>query len=167
MDKLQWIKELVRAEQQMEESGIVDFTAGFDPQTSLQPETIDFLTSLKTHFLESANAFNQLKASTLGRIKIYGISKTEADFMIFRNGFKLIFTMRAPGKIAVAFNHLGSSYIPGQEAGQSAGKTQDEDLLVSKWGAFGDLVWTFQDQEIKPEYLVRHYLSRFIRESAK
>lgn len=167
MDQLQWIKDLVRAEQQMEESGIVDFTAGFDPQTSLKPETIRFLNTLKNIFVESANAFNQLKSSTVGRLKIYGISKTDADFMVFRNGFKLIFSMREPGKIAVLFNHLGSSYVPGQDTSSSGNKVLDEDVLVSKWGAFGDLIWTFQEQEIKADYLVRHYLSRFVRESAK
>jgi hypothetical protein len=30
-DRLNWIKDLVRAEQQMEESGVVDYTSGFDP----------------------------------------------------------------------------------------------------------------------------------------
>ena len=33
--------------------------------------------------------------------------------------------------------------------------------------AFGDLVWTYQEQPVKVDYLVRYYLTRFIRESAK
>ena len=87
--------------------------------------------------------------------------------MIFRNGFKLIFSYREPGRIAVTFNHLGSRYIPGEEATMAPTKLMEEDVLVSKWGAFGDLVWTYHDQVIKPAYLVRHYMSRFVRESAK
>ena len=34
-------------------------------------------------------------------------------------------------------------------------------------GAFGDLIWTHQEQQVKPDFMVRYYLSRFIRESAK
>ena len=46
MDKLSWIKDLVRAEQQMEESGMVDFSVGFDPDKHLFSETIHFLEDL-------------------------------------------------------------------------------------------------------------------------
>lgn len=166
LSNLNWIKELVTAEQQMEESGVVDISAGYDPQKDLKPQTTLFLNDLKTQFVEAANAFNQLKGSTAGRIKIYGISKTEADFMIFRNGFKLIFSAREPGKITVSFNQLGSTYVPGQEATATI-PVIEENVLVSRWGAFGDLIWTYQDQVIKADYLVRYYLSRFIRESAR
>jgi hypothetical protein len=40
-------------------------------------------------------------------------------------------------------------------------------MLSARWGAFGDLVWTYQDQPVKVEYLVKYYMTRFIRESAK
>ena len=110
MDKIQWIKDLVMAEQEMEESGVVDFAAGFDPEKELERETIDYLQDLKAAFIESAAAFNQLKASTVGNIKIYGISRTKADFMIFRNGFKLIFALKRPGIVDVRFNHIGANY---------------------------------------------------------
>ena len=168
MDKLEWIKELVRAEQQMEESGMVDLSAGFDPDRELKNETVTFINDLKNVFVESSSAFNQLKASTVGRIKIYGISNTIADFMLFRNGYKMIFTIRAPGQVAVTFHHMGTTIVPGQNAQINGGASlMDEDLLESCWGAFGDLVWSFKGQVIKIDYLVRFYLSRFIRDSAK
>src|SRR4051812_1889016 len=91
MDRISWIKDLVLAEQQMEDSGIIDMSAGFDAEKELEDATIEFLADLKTGFIEAASTFNQLKGSALGTIKIYGISKTRADFMLFRNGFKLIF----------------------------------------------------------------------------
>ncbi len=88
MEKISWIKELVKAEQQMEESGLVDMTFGFDAERVLVQETIQFLMQLKTEFVDASSSFNELKPSALGRIKIYGIAKTHADFMLFRNGFK-------------------------------------------------------------------------------
>jgi hypothetical protein len=168
MDKLVWIKDLVRAEEKMEESGVVDFGAGFDPQQLLVTESIGFLNVLKTSFVEAASSFNQLKGSTVGRVKIYGISNTHADFMLFRNGFKLIFSLKEPGVIGIRFHFVGTGFVqvaPASDNGQKV--PNEEDILIARWGAFGDLIWTYQDQAVKTEYLVRYYMSRFIRESAK
>jgi hypothetical protein len=168
MDKLTWIKELVRAEQKMEESGMVDFSMGFDPGHLLQSESLSFLNQLKTEFVEAAASFNQLKSSSVGRIKIYGISNTAADFMLFRNGFKLLFTLREPGVIGIRFHYVGTSFISTPTASDNGQPVpSDEDLLQARWGAFGDLIWTFQEQAIKSDYLVRYYMTRFVRESAK
>lgn len=169
MDKLNWIKDLVRAEQKMEESGVVDFSFGFDPQQILTSESIAFLESLKSQFIEAASSFNQLKGSTVGRVKIYGISNTHADFMLFRNGFKLIFSLREPGIIGIRFHYVGAGFVQMPAASDNGAKvpTGEEDMLVARWGAFGDLVWTYQEQTVKADYLVRYYMTRFIRESAK
>jgi hypothetical protein len=172
LDKLTWIKDLVRAEQKMEESGVVDFGAGFDPHAMLVSESVGFLESLKNSFIEASSSFNQLKASAVGRIKIYGISNTQADFMLFRNGFKLIFALREPGAIGIKFHYVGAAFSQSPNAVGDAGAGarlagSDEDHLIARWGAFGDLVWTYQDQPVKTDYLVRYYMTRFIRESAK
>jgi len=173
MDKLSWIKELVRAEQKMEESGVVDFTVGFDPQQILFNESIAFLNTVKTAFVESASSFNQLKGSTVGRIKIYGISNTHADFMLFRNGFKLIFSLKEPGVIGIRFHYVGAGLmqvpagLPSAAAGDAGKVPTEEDILIARWAAFGDLTWTYQEQPVKVDYLVRYYMTRFIRESAK
>lgn len=42
MGKLDWIRDLVRAEQQLEESDMIDFSVGFDEQKLLEDETITF-----------------------------------------------------------------------------------------------------------------------------
>ncbi len=168
MDKLNWIKDLVRAEQKMEESGVVDFSFGFDPQQLLFNESLSFLNQLKNGFVEASASFNQLKASTVGRVKIYGISNTHADFMLFRNGFKLIFALREPGVIGIRFHYVGAGFVQVNAASDNGQKvTNEEDILIARWGAFGDLVWTYQEQPIKIDYLVRYYMTRFIRESAK
>lgn len=169
MEKLSWIKDLVRAEQDMEESGMIDFSAGFDPTKLLAEESLHFLNDLKVSFVDAATTFNQLKSSPLGRIKVYGISNTEADFMLFRNGFKLIFSLRAAGLISIRFHYVGSNFMPNspEEAAASGGGDQGEDQLVAKWGPFGDLIWTYNDQSLKIDFLVRYYLSRFTKESAK
>lgn len=166
MDKITWIKDLVRAEQEMEESGMIDFSAGFNPQKLLSEESLQFLNDLKVSFVDAVTTFNQLKGSPMGRIKIYGISNTEADFMLFRNGFKLIFGLKKPGTISIRFHYVGANFIPGANNKDEA-PDQGEEGLIAKWGPFGDLVWTYNEQPLKIDFLVRYYISRFIKESAK
>jgi hypothetical protein len=170
MTKLDWVKELVRAEEQMEESGIVDLSIGFDNERTLSHETLQLLQTLKNEFIEAATAFNELKASALGRIKIYGIAKTQADFMLFRNGFKMIFSMSAPGQISIRFNFLGPGFTPSAIPTATSSNSQtlmEEHLLTAKKGPFGELVWTFQDREIRIDSVVRYHLTLFIKESSK
>ena len=106
-DKMSWLKELVRAEREMEESGVVDVSAGFDPETVLADQSKEFLGRLKDLFIQYTSAFNQMKGVALGGVKIYGIAKTAADFMLFRNGYKLIFSLKQSGQISITFNHQG------------------------------------------------------------
>lgn len=171
MERISWIKELVKAEQQMEESGMVDMSFGFDPERVLVTETVEFLLALKTAFVDSSNSFNDLKPSALGRIKIYGIAKTHADFMLFRNGFKMIFSLKAPGQISIRSNFIGTNYIPtpgmAEPVPAQSASAMEENIVEAKWAAFEELVWTYKGQPLKLEYMVRHYLTQFIRESAK
>ena len=174
MEKISWIKDLVKAEQQMEESGLVDMSFGFDPERVLVTETIQFLLALKTEFVDSSSTFNELKPSALGRIKIYGIAKTHADFMLFRNGYKMIFAMKAPGQISVRFNFIGTNYIPtpgstnnDMGASNANANVMEENIVEARWAAFEELVWMYKGQNVKLEFMVRHYMTQFIRESSK
>lgn len=166
MEKISWIKELVNAEQQMEESGMVDMTYGYDADRMLAHETLQFLLQLKTEFVDASSAFNELKSSPLGRVKVYGIAKTHADFMLFRNGFKMIFSLKAPGEISIRFNFIGSNPIPtpGADIGN---QLIDEQIVQAKWGPFGEILWTYQGLPIKLEFMVRHYMTLFLKESSK
>ena len=167
MDKIRWIKELVLAEQRMEESGMVELSSiSKDSEALLREETAEFLQQVKTAFIEAASAFNQLKGSPIGTLKIYGISKTEADFMLFRNGSKLIFSAKSPGVIQVYRNQINTHFAPG--ASPSDIQTSEHcDLLQASWGAFGDLEWTHDQRPIRIDFLIRHYLTQFVNESSK
>jgi hypothetical protein len=169
MEKITWIKDLVKAEQQMEESGMIDMTYGYDRDRVLAQDTLRFLLQLKTEFVDASSAFNELKPSPLGRVKVYGIAKTHADFMLFRNGFKMIFTLKAPGAIGVRFNFIGQNSIPapGIETQSAGTNLMEEQTIEGKWGPFGEIVWMYQGHPIKWEYMVRHYMTLFLRESAK
>jgi hypothetical protein len=168
--KLDWVSELVKAEDQMEATGTVDLRLGFESDRYLYEETIKFLNQLKHEFIEAAGAFNQLKSSPLGRIKIYAVAQTQADFMLFRNGYKMIFAMKKPGEISVKFNFLLNALSETQVYTTQSGATKapfDENVLTAKRGAFGELIWSFENREVRIAPAVRYYLTLFIRESAK
>src|SRR4051812_5828252 len=103
MKNLEWVRSLVEAERRMEESGIIDLSNIPDDSRDLKDKTNEFLKSIKEYFIEYATAFNNMKNSTIGTVKIYGISNTVADFMLFRNGYKLLFSASEPGRIFISF----------------------------------------------------------------
>lgn len=140
---------------------MIEISTGFEPEKHLHTETTLFLTKLKRDFVDATTAFNQLKSSPIGRIKVYSISQTQADFMLFRNGFKLIFSMKQPGTISMRFNRA-QGINPAFQSNHT-----DEEYLTAKWGPFGDLVWAYNNQPIKVDYLVKYYTTRFVHESAK
>ncbi len=162
-----WIRELVAADEQIEKSVMIDMNLGLDTQRIMVNETIAFLLRLKTDFAESAANFNELKASALGRIKIYGIAKTHADFMLFRNGYKMIFSIKNAGLIGIRFHYVGNMAIPQPQQKENVTIVMEEQLLEAKWGAFEEVLWTYKGQSFKPEYLVRHYMTAFVKESAR
>ncbi len=167
-DQWNWVRDLVKTEEQMEETGVIDLSTQVDEDKALVKETFYFLHRLKNEFIEATQAFNSLKTSPLGRIKIYGIAKTEADFMLFRNGFKMIFSFKNPGMVSIRFNFFGPQYLPNAAGNQSsAAQLMEEHLVETKKGPFHDITWTFQDQPFQIPALVKYHLTLFIRESAK
>lgn len=162
-----WIRELVSADEQIEKSVMIDMNLGLDTQRILVNETIAYLLRLKGDFAEASAGFNELKPTALGRIKIYGIAKTHADFMLFRNGYKMIFSIKNAGLISIRFHYVGNLAIPQPQQKENVTIVMDEQLLEAKWGAFEEVLWTYKGQSFKPENLVRHYMTVFIKESSR
>ena len=162
-----WIRELVSADEQIEKSVMIDMNLGLDTQRILVNESIAFLLRLKTDFAEASGQFNELKPGALGRIKVYGIAKTHADFMLFRNGYKMIFSIKNAGLITIRFHYVGNLAIPQPTQKENVTIVMDEELLEAKWGAFEEVLWTFKNLSFKPEFLIRHYMTLFIKESSR
>ncbi len=162
-----WIQDLVRGEQHMEEAGVVDFSPAFDPANVLLKGSIEFLKGLKSKFIKASSIFNQLKRSQNGHIKIYGISRTHADFMLFRNGYKLIFSLSEPGKVTIQFHHMSTPFLNENPKEDGANTPSIHSIITAQWGAFGEIVWQHKSKEINPEYLVRFFMKNFVHNSSK
>jgi hypothetical protein len=165
MKNFDWVKDLVESERKMEESGIIDLSSMPDETRDLKEKTNEFLKVIKDAFVDYSSTFNNLKNSTLGSVKIYGISNTVADFMLFRNGYKLLFTAIEVGRIAISFQAGTAQFL--HAPGQANAVIGNDEFLDAKYGPFGEMAWTYRGTSVNPEYLVRYYLTRFIRESAK
>ncbi|MEK6774947.1 MAG: hypothetical protein AABY64_13480 [Bdellovibrionota bacterium] len=167
-EKTNWIKELVNAEQKVEDTGMIDLNPHVDQQRVLAHETLQYLLNLKVEFYDASNIYNELKTSPLGRVKVYGVAHTHADFMLFRNGYKMLFTLKAPGLISIRMNFIGANMIPTpgtMEQNQNSTKVMEEVLLEAQLGPFNEVTWTYQSRAFNTMNLVRHYLSLFLRES--
>ncbi len=158
-----WIKDLVLAEQEMEEKGMIDVSFSSDESKNLERQSIEFLRDLRVAFNNTCEAFNEMKGQS-STIKIYGISNTVADFMLFRNGHKIIFSYRQAGVISVSSSQMTSVYVPGQEATHFDGI---DHILKAKWGPFEELIWTYNGNLINIDHLVRFYTKLFARNSVR
>ena len=156
-----WIKNLAYQEDQMEKKGEVSFKPSKDSlsQEELKEHTVEFLKQLRTAFTQNISYFNQLKGY-LGSIRIYGITNTKADFMLFRGGYKLLFSIKNPGLIAIRFvniDHITASH-------------QDHILveyLKAAQAPFGEIKWTYNSHDIRIDYLIRYYLTQFVKQSIR
>ncbi len=167
MEMMNWIKDLVLSEQKMEEEGVVDFSMDFGFTSDLKAESHDFIQEIKASFIETASVFNQLRSNSEGSVKIYGISGTEADFMLFRNGYKLIFSIKEAGTLAIRFHNIGQLVPQANTSEDRTASNANEALIIATKGPFGELTWKYQGQEVKTNHLVKYYFTRFIKESTK
>ena len=155
-----WIKELVRSESDTDASRHGTFSEDITPsQSDLAEHSMEFLKQLKTAFTTQFADFNRLKGFS-GSVKIYGIADTEADFMLFRKGHKLVFSLKEPGLIAVQMK-FNDQILNTTMSGQSA------DLIKGEWGPFNELKWTYNNQAIDINHLIRYYITYFVKNSTQ
>jgi hypothetical protein len=163
-----WLHELARGEIHPDADQLLQLGAGLDPQQLVEESTIDFLQELREQFTEFARIFNGYSES--GKIyqeaKIYSLAQTAADFMIFRNQVKLVFSNTAHGMIQVSFaqHQRGALAVDGQMGSTETQFGRPQDLLAQV-GPFRDIYWTFQGEKVSPEQIAKFYFAEFIRAS--
>lgn len=165
---IDWIKELVRSEEQMEKAGLVDFTARVDKENLVLAESIEFLKELKRGFIKNARIFNELRSNEEGAIKVYGIAKTHADFLLFRKGYKLVFNLVQTGKIEVSFHYMSQPFMDKESSKSKKENSPIPDSLIeAAWAAFDEVRWVSSGKPVNKEYLVKYYLRNFVQNSAQ
>jgi hypothetical protein len=163
-----WIESLALDEIQMEETGIVRFNEHLFHDSILEESSINFMEHLKELFEIYASKFNNYreKDSQNKGIKFFKISNTVNDFMLYRNTLKLVVARKSVDVISLGFlsntGGLFSARLNYQEPAQ--GQIHE---IKAHVGAFNKVVWKFQGEPVDLEALVRHYLTEFIKHSAR
>jgi hypothetical protein len=173
-----WIHELTRAEIHPEAEKLLQLGKSFDPQQLVEESAIDFLAELRGQFSEFARAFNSYSenGASFSEIKVYSVAQTAADFMLFRNQVKLIFSNSSHGVIQISFaQHMRGSLaidgvgtggteprpVSGAFPGFSLGGQAQE--LLAQVGPFRDVFWTFQGEKVFPEQISKFYFVEFAK----
>jgi hypothetical protein len=114
---------------------------------------------LRQEFARQIEIFNEARQSGAHAVHLYRITNTEHDFMLFRNSVKLVVSGQRSGRILFAFNQfLGQIYT------QNQNPTFE---LEAQWGAFEQLLWTYRNERVQVQDIVRFFTSEFIRQSYK
>lgn len=159
---MDWVHELAKNELNPEAANIFNTVNQFDPKQIIEESTIEYLEELRDLFQAFARIFNSYsEGGKFSDIKIYGITNTPADFMLFRNNVKLVFANTAHGIINATFtqhNREEMNIDPTKLVKQS----QD---IIAQIGPFMDVTWTYQGEKVNPMRLVKYYFVEFIKSS--
>lgn len=165
---MDWVHELAKNELNPEAANIFNTVNQFDPRQIIEESCIEFLEELREFFTAFSRIFNGYSESNnkFSEMKIYGITNTPADFMVFRNNVKLVFANTAHGIITATFvQHIrGDLAVDGSSASSGEGKKQSHDI-IAQIGPFLDVVWTYQGEKVNPSRLVKYYFVEFIKAS--
>ena len=168
-----WLHELAQAEIHPDAEKLFQLGRSFDPQQLVEESTIEFLNELRENFQDHAKAFNGYSenGTRFQDIKVYSVAQSAADFMLFRNQIKLIFSHAAHGVIQIFFaQHIrGTLAVNGQDQSAVAnstpnnafeGKSQD---ILAQMGAFRDIYWTYQGEKITAHQVAKFYFAEFAK----
>jgi hypothetical protein len=164
-----WIEQLAIEEINMDESGIVHINDHLNPAAFLEESSIRFMDMVRDRFELYSARFNEYRggAARGAQIKIFKISNTVNDFMLFRNSLRLVITRKANDLITISFLGQGKDYYsPRAGAEDSFGATTAHEIRAHI-GAFNKITWRFQGEPVDIEAMTKHYISEFIRNSAR
>ena len=165
-----WIESLALDELNMEESGVIRFDEHLNPQSYLEESSIKFMDQVRDKLEVYVNLFNQYRGGDqTPKIKIFKISNTINDFMLFRNSLRLVFARRSNDCITIGFlsNREGmfSPRVNFTDNGELKGENSFHEIKANI-GPYNSVSWRFRGEPIDIDAMVRHYLTEFIKNSA-
>lgn len=163
-----WIENLAIDEINMDESGVIDLHEHLNPIHFLEESSIDLMNQLRDQIEYSVGKFNEYRGNQpSSHIKIFKISNTVNDFMLFRNSLRLIFARKSNDVISIGFIANGKELVsPRLSANEKMGGSPVHEIRAHI-GPFHDISWRFQGETFQMQTMVKHYLTEFIKQSAR
>ncbi|MEX0798903.1 MAG: hypothetical protein WD025_05640 [Bacteriovoracaceae bacterium] len=152
----------------MEESGVINFNEHLNPLRLLEESSIDFMENLKEMFEIYTTKFNECRGDrdNTRAIKMFKISNTINDFMLYRSSLKLVVARRSEDVITIGFlSNSGGAFAARVKYEESSARSIHE--IKAHVGPFNNIIWKFQGENVDMEALVKHYLTEFIKHSAR
>ena len=166
--KTDWIENLALDELNMDEAGIIHFDDHLNIEQILEESSLDLMNQIRDLIEVYTTRFNEYRGSSDQgpQIKIFKISNTVNDFMLFRNSLKLVFARKANDVISIGFiSNTGGLYAARLNSSGPALNQAHE--IRAHVGAFNKITWQFQGEILDLDSMARHYLTEFIKNSAR
>ncbi|MCY4643116.1 MAG: hypothetical protein OXB88_00705 [Bacteriovoracales bacterium] len=163
-----WIENLALDELNMDEAGIVHFDDHLNIDRILEESSLDLMNKIRDLVEVYTIRFNQYRGEKAqgSQIKIFKISNTINDFMLFRNSLKLVFARKSGDVISVGFvSNTGGLYAARLNRSEPALNKAHE--IRAGVGPFNKVTWRFQGELLDTPAMVRHYMTEFIKNSAR
>ena len=162
-----WIENLALEEINMDESGIVHINDHLDPSAFLDESSIEFMDRIREKFEAFVAKFNEFRGGPHqnSQIKIFKISNTVNDFMLFRNSLRLIISRKARDLISISFSFQGKEYFSNRLNREDPASYNTE--IRAAIGPFNNIIWKFKGEPFDLDSMSRHFLTEFIRNSAR
>jgi hypothetical protein len=161
-----WIETLALEELNMEETGVINFSEHLNPVKLLEESSIQLMEELKERFEIYSTKFNEFRGNQSGQIKSFKISNTVNDFMLYRNSLKLVVARRSEDIISIGFlSNTGGLFSARLNFEENPSSKIHE--VKAHIGAFNKITWKFNGENVDVDALTRHYLTEFIKHSAR
>lgn len=163
-----WIEQLALEEVNMEETGVIHFNNHLNPLHLLEESSIEFIEKLRDRFEYYLLKFNELRSrkDQNNAIKLFKISNTINDFMLFRNGLKLVVARRSAEIISIGFLSNAGGMFSARLSYDSPALNQAHEIRAHV-GPFNDITWRFNSEAVDIDQVAKHYLIEFIKHSAR
>lgn len=161
-DDKNWLKRLVQNEAEQIRSGSIDLSSQKDSRKVVEEATIEFLQELREEFTRCVELFHSYRggAHLPSSVKIFSVSNTAADFILFRGSLKLVVSNPSIGVINLAFAERTTNFA------KTPAKTKREGYdLIAQLYPFNDLAWTYHGERVAKESVVRFLFTEFVRSS--
>jgi hypothetical protein len=163
-----WLHELARSEINGDVRNALQMESENDLTQLIEDKAIEFLSLLRQHLSEYAKVFNAYAegGKHFFEVKIYRAADTEADFMLFRNQIKLLFSHQSSGVIRISFvRHSRGTLSVNDKNMQSKSNSNDEAFydICAEVGPFREIIFHYQGHKVEAEQVAKFYFSEFVK----
>jgi len=156
-----WIQEIARGETSAEANELDQIAMSAGAQQAVEESTIEFLSDLRADFQDYVRIFNALSDSgkKFNEIKLFNLTQGAVDFMLYRNGMKLVIANTSHGVIQFSYQKHQAT----QNGVSAASDIPHAEEILAQVGVFETVQWTCRSERVESEVISKYFFSEFVR----